>query len=198
MMAQTGVCGVSSAQASSEQTFSAPLINSSRRKPSQRISGVVAEFDGQIADKHRQHQQAGVEGIHAEPYLKQQRQQKGDRADGGAEQRAAVHCHPERWHLQGVETNHGRRRPAEVAYSICQTAEAKHGESQRRPDLRLAIAESFHRGDQTDHRDCGGDKAGEIEGAPFRFANIRDNAQRKDDGCEAQRTLIKKIQCQLA
>ena len=42
MMAQTGVCGVSSAQASSEQTFSAPLINSSRRKPSQRISGVVA------------------------------------------------------------------------------------------------------------------------------------------------------------
>lgn len=83
------------------------------------------------------------------------------------------------------------RRPAEVAYSICQTAEAKHGESQRRPDLRLAIAEPFHRGDQTDHRDCGGDKAGEIEGAPFRFANIRDNAQRKDDGCEAQRDIDK-------
>ncbi len=37
-----------------------------------------------------------------------------------------------------------------------------------------------------------------IEGAPFRFANIRDNAQRKDDGGKPSGTLIKKIQCQLA
>ena len=41
-MSQIGVCGVKKAQASSEMTFSAPFINSSRRKPSQRMSGVVA------------------------------------------------------------------------------------------------------------------------------------------------------------
>ncbi len=67
----------------------------------------------------------------------------------------------------------------------------KRGESQRRPDLRLAIAEPLHRGHQTDHRDRGSDKSAEIEGAPFRFANIRDNAQRKDDGGKAQRDIDK-------
>ena len=47
-MAQTGVCGVSSAQASSEQTFSAQLNGSSRQKPSQGMSGVVGGLMVQI------------------------------------------------------------------------------------------------------------------------------------------------------
>ena len=40
-ISQTGVCGVKKAQANSEKTFNAPLISSRRRKPNQRISGVV-------------------------------------------------------------------------------------------------------------------------------------------------------------
>ena len=56
--------------------------------------------------------------IHTESHLEQQGEQKRHRADGGPEQRAAVHCHPERRHLQGVETNHRRRRPAEMTNGI--------------------------------------------------------------------------------